>query len=150
MCFCFFFSEKCFFFCDTLTYLLQVVSILLKIGKPNHTKATLPNYKASHWRKKSRLWVGYSWDLQNQCLNCYELNCRFPFEGEWVGDFYFLRTASNSSLGAERKECIQNISVLWYNYCLCSGFWKSRGCNQNRGQIIRVNIKTITLALPSS
>lgn len=93
------------FFHDTVIFLLQVVSILLTIGKPTHSKATLPNYKASHWRKKSRLWVDYSWDLQNQCLNCSELNCRLQFYGKWVGDFYFLRTVSNSSLGAYGKMC---------------------------------------------
>lgn len=70
----FFFSEMCFsmtlqcFFC-------KWSAILLTIVQPTQTKATLSNYEESLWRKKNRLWVGYSRGLQNhQCLNCPELN----------------------------------------------------------------------------
>ena len=40
--------------------------------------------------------------------------------------------------------------ILQYNSCLCSGLWKSRGCNQSRVQIIITNIQMITLALTTS
>lgn len=77
--FFFFFSEMCFSMIFQY-FFFRWSAILLTIGKPTHTKATLPNYKTSHWRRKIRLWVGYSWDLQNhQPLNCSELNYRLQF-----------------------------------------------------------------------